>query len=69
MGLHQAATVLWWSTESKRWEDAKFMVFDMPEASGTFEDHMKTLSKLSLPCHVVPIKQVACTGMKFFFVY
>lgn len=48
----------------ERWREVKFMVFDAPKATGTFEARMKYLvDQLSGPRrHVMPVPQYRCRG-------
>ena len=62
-GLHQQAVGLVNSKTDATWSNATFLVFDIPELSGPFEERMEKLRSLSLPDHVIPIQMVKCTGI------
>ena len=61
-GLHQQAVSLVQNTSSPTWNTAKFLVFDIPELTGTFEERMAKLHSLSFPSHISPIEMVKCRG-------
>lgn len=53
-------------TPDERWKRVHFMVFDAPQAKGTFEQRVQFL-QMTLPRgnqHVKPVEQVRCTGAK-----
>ena len=54
------------ATPDERWKRVKFMVFDAPQAKGTFEQRMEFLRKM-LPAgnqFVQPVPQERCQGTK-----
>ena len=64
-GLHQQAVSLVKSTSNDNWDNAKFLVFDVPETCIPFEERMEKLRSFSFPAHIVPIEMVKCKGSFF----
>ena len=44
------------------WDRMRFMVFDAPLFSGSFEQRYDALKKLRFPTHIVLVEQVKCEG-------
>lgn len=50
--------------DPQRWQSIRYMVFDLPEHPGVFEDRMKALDRVASTIPFLALRQVLCTSPK-----
>ena len=50
--------------DPQRWRNIRYMVFDLPEHPGVFEDRMRTLDHVASTLPFLALRQVLCTSPK-----